>query len=78
MIHSTSKLRLGVESPPAKDEFHLISVVIPCLNEELTIGRCIEKAREGCQMALQSQNSRGFGGRAKYEIIVDIYKNCCV
>jgi glycosyltransferase involved in cell wall biosynthesis len=42
-FHGFTVQRGGLELPPAPPPFEL-SVVMPCLNEELTVGVCVEKA----------------------------------
>jgi glycosyltransferase involved in cell wall biosynthesis len=41
----------------------LVSVLMPCLNEERTIARCIDAAKKGCETVVQGSNQR-------YEVIV--------
>jgi glycosyltransferase involved in cell wall biosynthesis len=46
-VHPSLKLeqQRGRNGPPARgDELLKVSVVMPCLNEERTVGRCVEKA----------------------------------
>lgn len=56
-----------------ESEFVLLSVVMPCLNEERTVGACIDQARKACELMLHNRKpSRGEHStvRETYEIII--------
>lgn len=57
MTQTRTAKAITKQSSRLADDFscHRISVVIPCLNEEGTVGRCIDKAHDGCKVALETQ-----------------------
>lgn len=76
--NSTAKtLRVAPNDYLSNAELHaqttLISVVMPCLNESATVGRCIEQAHEGCRQALSERQQTSPGtefSQDGYQIIV--------
>ena len=62
----TARMEASIETPPPPVEAVELTVVMPCLNEERTVGTCVTKA-------VQTMRALGIRGEVRLDAIEEIH-----